>query len=410
MNNKKKTLIIVLSVVGVIVLAAVIAIAVIFTREPAAPPAAKEGVIYQTRSESLWANTSSAYMTFEYIEEPDEPVEGEVYGYVFRAWVKNNDSGTWEDWLTGTWEMNDAKTSLTLTATWSGDNATALADATSGTPKTYTAKDGKFTIGVNYPGGATGKVVFTLDPAADLVGETPDGGGPEQGDQGETDPPAATVSMTLTATAAGGQEGKLELMSDSTWTLSVSYYDGMEPTPTASGTWALGADYNITLTVTEDAANVLAEDSYTLACDYDTQTYSGRMDCTVPVAGALSFDFVQETAAPVVVLTATDAQTTMTAEIELFTDGTFNFCLDMMGGRVFGGTWASTDPANFLAPVTLTPDETGAAVIGNAVTVTLTPDASYSVITYGCHVDYVVPGAISMSFDFTGTLDLGTMA
>lgn len=169
MDSKKKKLIIILSVVGVIVLAAVIAIAVIFTREPEAPPAAQEGIIYQTGSEAFWVGFGSGYMTFENIPEPAEPVEGALYGQVFKVWASNEDE--WQTWLTGTWEMNADKTELTLTATWdeSDGNATKLRGAENGVAKTYAAENGKFSIGVNYPGGNTGVVTFTLDPVADKV-------------------------------------------------------------------------------------------------------------------------------------------------------------------------------------------------------------------------------------------------
>lgn len=308
MDSKKKKLIIILSVVGVIVLAAVIAIAVIFTREPEAPPAAGESVVYQTKSESFWGTFGSGYMTFEYIEEPAEPVEGALYGQVFKVWALNG--GKWEDWLSGTWEMNADKTELTLTATWdeSDGNATKLRDAESGVAKTYTAEDGKFYIGVNYPDETTGKVTFTLDPVADKVGDdetvTPpctehvdadnDGKCDNCGETMPAEPPTVTVASTLTATTAGGQSAKIELMSDNTWVLSVSYYEGGGYTATASGTYALDAAYNMVLTVTEDVANALAEDSYTLTVDYATYMYSGTIVCTIPGVGELSFTFAQQ--------------------------------------------------------------------------------------------------------------------
>ena len=108
-------------------------------------------------------------------------------------------------------------------------------------------------------------------------------------------------------------------------------------------------------------------------------------------------------------MTATDAATTMTAKIEMYDDNTFAFILDMMGGKVFGGTWASSDTTgqNPMAPLTLTADETGRAVVGDTITVTITPSADYSSMTYTCHVDYVVPDTITMAFDFTGTFLVG---
>lgn len=307
MDSKKKKLVIILSVVGVIVLAAVIAIAVIFTREPEAPPAAGESVVYQTKSESFWETFGSGYMTFEIVEEPADPVEGELYGQVFRVWALND--GKWEDWLIGKWEMNEDKTRLTLTATWeAGDNSTSLTDAESGVAKVYTAQDGKFGIGVSYPGGNTGKVTFTLDPVADKVGEgetvTPpctghvdengDGVCDKCGENMPAETPAATVALTLTASTAAGQSAKIELLSDNTWKLSICYYTGGEYVETAGGTYALDAAYYMVLTVTSDPADVLAEDTYTLECDYGSMTYFGTIVCNVPGAGEMTFEFAQQ--------------------------------------------------------------------------------------------------------------------
>ena len=181
MDSKKKKLIIILSVVGVIVLAAVIAIAVIFTREPEAPPVAKEGVIYQTEPETFWVGFGSGYMTFENIPEP--------------------------------------------------------------------ADDG--------------------------------------------------IASTLTAANDDGKSAKIELMSDNTWVLSISYYEGGDYTATASGTYALNEMYNMVLTVTEDVADALAEDSYTLTVNYETHLYSGTIVCNIAAAGGeMTFNFAQEPAEP----------------------------------------------------------------------------------------------------------------
>lgn len=103
-----------------------------------------------------------------------------------------------------------------------------------------------------------------------------------------------TVASTLTATTTAGQSAKIELMSDNTWVLAISYYTGGAYTPTASGTYALDAAYNMVLTVTEDVANALAEDSYTLTVDYATYMYSGTIVCTIPDVGELSFAFTQQ--------------------------------------------------------------------------------------------------------------------
>ena len=54
----------------------------------AEPPAAKEGVIYQTDVESFWVGVGHAYMSFEYVEEA---AEGELSGYVFKVNVDAGD-------------------------------------------------------------------------------------------------------------------------------------------------------------------------------------------------------------------------------------------------------------------------------------------------------------------------------
>ena len=268
-------------------------------------PGAQEGTIYQTGVETFWVGVGKAYMTFEYVEEPETPEEGAIYGYVFNVNVDAGDG--YSSWLTGSWELSEDESTLTLTATWQeGDNSTYLADATSGQAKTYTAADGEFTIGVNLP--SAGTVNFTLNPETDKVGEeqTPeepeepectehvDADGDGKCDNCGEDMPAETpeVAMTLTASTAAGQSAKIELMSDNTWALSISYYSGGAYTPTASGTYALDAAYNMVLTVTEDTAEVLPEESYTFACDYATQTYSGTIEVkNVPVVGDLTLNF-----------------------------------------------------------------------------------------------------------------------
>ena len=117
------------------------------------PPAAKEGVIYQSDVQSLWVGFGKAYATLENIPEPAEPVEGEQYGQVFKVYVDAGDGYT--SWLNGTWSI--AGDILTLTATWEeGENSTTLAGGESGVPKTYTAtEDGSFVVSVGIPRAAT---------------------------------------------------------------------------------------------------------------------------------------------------------------------------------------------------------------------------------------------------------------
>lgn len=113
------------------------------------PPAAKEGVIYQSDVQSPWVVFGKAYATLENIPEPAEPVEGEQYGQVFKVYVDAGDGYT--SWLNGTWSV-DGDT-LTLTATWTdGENSTTLTGGESGVAKTYTAtEDGSFVVSVGIP-------------------------------------------------------------------------------------------------------------------------------------------------------------------------------------------------------------------------------------------------------------------
>ena len=266
-------------------------------------PEAQEGTIYQTGVETFWVGIGKAYMTFENIE-------GEQ---VFNVNVDSGDG--YSSWLDGSWEMVEGG-SLTLTAEWeAGENATYLADAESGKPKEYALADGVYTIPVKLP---SADVTFTLDPVADKVGEgqTPepeepctehvdedgdgkcDNCGEEMPEEEQPEEPGE-VAMTLTATTAAGQGGKLELYGDSTWVLSISYYQGGEYTRTAAGTYALDAAYNMVLTVTEDEAEVLPEETYTLTCDYATQTYSGTIEVKgIPVVGDLTLNFAPEGSGP----------------------------------------------------------------------------------------------------------------
>ena len=109
-----------------------------------------------------------------------------------------------------------------------------------------------------------------------------------------------------------------------------------------------------------------------------------------------------EEAQRLVVMTATDAAASMDAEIEIYSDNTFGFNLSFMGGRVFGGTWQSSDPSNVMAPVTLTVDDTGKGVVGETITVNISLEGDK--VKYTCRVDYVVPGTIELHFDFVGFL------
>lgn len=323
-KRKKKALIITLSIVGVIVIAAAITLGVLLTRKPADPPA-QEGAIYQTESKIIWSGVAGvAYISFEYVEEPETIEEDSLYGYVFKVMADGStDVNKCTPWLTGKWELeedNGTFGKLTLTAAWDNNdgNATKLTGATSGEPKTYSLEDGEYKIGVSFSAGAD--LTFTLDPVADKIGGTET---PEK--------PETPCKEHIDA----DKDGKCDKCGED------MPKDPVEP---------------------EEPALMLT-------------------------------------------MKATDATTTMTAEIEMYDDNTFAFILDMMGGKVFGGTWASSDTTgqNPMAPLTLTVDSTGSPFVGNTITVTITPAEDYSSMTYTCHVDYVVPDTITMAFDFTGT-------
>lgn len=374
-------------------------------------PGAQEGTIYQTGVETFWVGVGKAYMTFEYAEEPETPEEGAIYGYVFNVNVDAGDG--YSSWLTGNWELSEDESTLALTATWQeGDNSTYLADATSGQAKTYTATDGEFTIGVNLP--SAGTVNFTLNPETDKVGEEQTPEEPEEPECTEhvdanndgkcdncgEDMPAETpeVAMTLTASTAAGQSAKIELMSDNTWALSISYYSGGAYTPTASGTYALDAAYNMVLTVTEDTAEVLPEESYTFACDYAMQTYSGTIEVkNVPVVGDLTLNFTTgeatdpepepepEPESGEALYTSNVASIYSgqgSAYLALEEDGVFNVYVTFGGSTSswLSGTWTMENDV-----LTVTPSE------GGAVKCPLT-DKAYTVALSipGAEVDFVI--------------------
>lgn len=153
-------------------------------------PQVTEGAIYVTEAKSFWAGVGSGYLSFEYREEPAEPVEGERYGYVFHVMVDSGDG--YSSYMSGNWELEGEEGSygtLSLTGYWdeSIENPTMLDGAESGVAKEYEPTDGKYTIGVSIP--SAGVLDFTLDPADDKVGEgetpEPEKPGPEEPDESE---------------------------------------------------------------------------------------------------------------------------------------------------------------------------------------------------------------------------------
>ena len=273
-------------------------------------PVAQEGTIYQTEVQTFWVGIGKAYMTFEYAEEPETPEDGAVYGYVFNVNVDAGDG--YSSWLKGNWELSEDESTLTLTATWEeGENATYLADATSGQAKTYTAADGEFTIGVILP--SAGTINFTLNPQADKVGEGQTPEEPEEPEEPEctehvdadgdgkcdncgADMPAETpetpeVQMTLSGTS-GSLSAKLELYSDKTWEMTVCYYAGGAYMYLGEGRWTQDTTtWAISLIPERDDAGVFTEESYTLNVDYTTFQYSGSVHVNIPQVGENTFNF-----------------------------------------------------------------------------------------------------------------------
>ena len=147
-KGKKKALIITLSIVGVLVIAIAVTLGILLTRKPDKPPV-QTGAIYQTDSQIIWSGVAGvAYISFEYIEEPETSEDGKLYGYIFKVMADGGTDVTkCTPWLSGKWELeenNGTYGTLKLTATWDANNsdATRLTGATSGEPKAYTLEDG----------------------------------------------------------------------------------------------------------------------------------------------------------------------------------------------------------------------------------------------------------------------------
>ncbi len=301
-------------------------------------PEIQEGAVYVTEAKSFWAGVGSGYLSFEVKEEPQEPVEGEVYGNVFYVMV---DSGSgYSPYLSGNWELEGEEGNfgtLTLTATWdtSSETPTMLDGAESGVPKTYEPEDGKYSIGVSIP--SAGVLTFTLDPVANKVGEgetpvpdepdTPDDPDApctehvdEDGDGkcdvcGETmpdepdvpDEKQVQIALWAEASAEGfgmtiNADAKLEVYTDSTWTMFIKT-DVPDPnadyTEAASGTWEVDmTTYATTLTVTSEAMEGSLSETITIACDvsgYPDLKYTADVAYT---STGMTFDFAFTTEEP----------------------------------------------------------------------------------------------------------------
>lgn len=146
MSKKKKGILIAVAVVLVVAIAAC-GLYFGLSRENAdtAGGQVQAGEIYRTKTESFWVGVGKAYMSFQYKEEPETPEADELYGNVFYVMVSSG--GSFDPWLSGYWDLNEAEGKLTLKATWdeNAENQTKLAtlsqESTSFTPpKTANSK------------------------------------------------------------------------------------------------------------------------------------------------------------------------------------------------------------------------------------------------------------------------------
>lgn len=416
MKKKTKVLIIVLAIVAVIAIAVGIASGILLKK----PEKPKDGSIYQTSSKSFWSGTGSAYLSFDYLEEPENKSadDTKLYGYVFYVMVSYPGSDGYESWLTGTWELaetNGTYGDLTLTATWE-EGKTSLVDAVSGEPKTYSNVDGKYTITVHID--SADDFDFTLDPVNDKVGSTPTPSTPctehidENGDGkcdicGEDMPEQDEVTVMATLSAEVSTiKSKIELKSNNTWTLSMCYY-GDAYTIFADGRWSMNMQtYGITLVVENDAADMLAQDSYDLDINYETQKYSATIAITMPsevpnIGGqALDFAFAQETEQT----PEKEVQKTLNADngaqkakIELYTDNSWEVSICFYGDAyspMASGAW-TLDTSTYNIILTVTVDE--ADVLAEE---TYTLSVDYSTFEYSVSMTLTVPQVGALSFDF----------
>lgn len=284
-------------------------------------------------------------------------------------------SDDWNPWQSGTYKFDGkpGTSTLHMTATKESPN-TFIKDKAVGEEALYEPTDGEYAIVFDVNGDDT---TFSFKPPQD--GTKPDGSTvetctqhvDENGDGtcdkcGEDMPQEATVQLALNDTQTSGQVtayGKLELMTDKTWAISIAYVQGGDYTKTASGTWEMAVDYSkITLTVTEDTANVLENDTYDIALNaIDPQNilYSVNLSMTIPQVGTLNFAFSN---APKVQSTLTATVDGKYAKIELLDNNTWKLYMSYYAvdnvpqgyTETASGTWAFVDADSYNFNITLT--------------------------------------------------------
>ena len=100
---------------------------------------------------------------------------------------------------------------------------------------------------------------------------------------------SSNLQLTMEAPAnAATQSAKIDIYTDGTWTLSLSYYQGGAYTPSVHGTWEMQGYTGMILTVTVDTADIVDQDTYTVAFDTTTTPgsiiYSTSIKCVVSAA------------------------------------------------------------------------------------------------------------------------------
>lgn len=134
------------------------------------------------------------------------------------------------------------------------------------------------------------------------------------------------VNYTLMGTSSG-KTGKLEIFSDETWRLALSYYEGGAFNPLASGSWKLRqVDSALLLTVTDDPAQALDKKEYEAAADTSAPPaihYSLTMVCTIPQVGTIELKLTTKPLAAEHFTVAFDLNYPSAPELETKTTKTF---------------------------------------------------------------------------------------
>ncbi len=220
------------------------------------------------------------------------------------AWFKDE----WNPWQKGTCKFDGkvGESTLHMTATKESEN-TFIKDKAVGEEATFEPIDGVYTIVFSINNSDTtfqfkpNEQGDEQEPCTEHVDTNPADGKCDK--CGEDMPSKKTVSASLKA-AAEGKDARIDLFTDNTWEVLISYYAGGEYMHVGGGTWAhvdpAAYNYNIVLTVTDDAADALSKDSYELACTIEDMTtfetsYKGVVDITILQAGLNNAQFTFST-------------------------------------------------------------------------------------------------------------------